>query len=47
MVTFSRILQSDGSVEPDFMILAPDFKLENSNNESNFTYNNITYLNLR
>jgi hypothetical protein len=47
MVTFPRILQNDGSIEPDFMISSPDFKLDKSINESNFTYNNITYLKLR
>jgi len=46
MVTFPRILQSDGSIENEFLSSAPDFKLVKSGSESEFAYNNITYLEL-
>jgi hypothetical protein len=46
MVTFPRILQCDGSIENEFLSSAPDFKLAKSDNESEFAYSNITYLEL-
>ena len=47
MVTFPRILRNDGSIESEFTVFVPEFKLVNSENKSEFSYNNITYLELQ
>jgi hypothetical protein len=47
MVTFPRILKSDGSIESEFIGSVPNFKFMHSKNESEFTYNNITFVELQ
>ena len=47
MVTFPRILQSDGTIEDQFLDSVPGFKSFKSEKNSEFSYNNITYLELR
>jgi hypothetical protein len=47
MVTFPRILGNDGSVESEFLNLVPEFDLVKSDNKLEFSYNNITYLELQ
>ena len=46
MFTFPRIFQKDGSIEQEFINSIPDFRMVNSENKSEFSYNNITYLEL-
>lgn len=47
LITFPRILQIDGSVESNFLFLVPEFKAVVSKNKSEYSYNNITYLELQ
>ncbi len=47
MLTFPRILESDGTVANEFVDSAPDFIVQNFINKNEFTYNNFTFLELK